>query len=231
MTFRRPNLPSSRTEPALSKARDSRTRQGLYLAGLLPSRSLLCRRPRFCVIAARRFGTVLFRLRRNFNSLWLRFRRDRARQLLQRRQFLLQLEDRLAQVAHLLEPGNNLRGFEHQQARVLFLESAFHLLPRHRSRNRGVFACPQRVNGNGCFVLVVLAPVDKDLTGADVLLHVRDSLIRMIVLEKPREGMGKGLSRLVTCRSVQRDINLQPFRSRSLGKTLQPEMLKDLAQP
>src|SRR5208337_3765912 len=101
------------------------------------------------------------------------------------------------QVAHLLDPCNRLPRFEYQQTCVLLLQSALHFLPRDRRRNRGMLASAQRINSYRSFMFVILAPIDKYLPGSNLLLHVGDDHLRMVVLEQLRQRMGKGLGQFV----------------------------------
>src|SRR5208283_368283 len=135
------------------------------------------------------------------------------------------------QVAHLLDPCNRLPRFEYQQTCVLLLQSALHFLPRDRRRNRGMLASAQRINSYRSFMFVILAPIDKYLPGSNLLLHVGDDHLRMVVLEQLRQRMGKGLGQFVFSGSIERHVYLQPFGTGRFRKTLQFEMLEDLAQP
>src|SRR5205807_1662103 len=101
--------------------------------------------------------------------------------------------------------------------------------PCHRSRNSRPLPSPQRIHRDGRLVFIILAPVHEDLAGANLLLHVRHNLVRMILLQQLCQCMRKRLGHLVFRGSIQRDINLQSFRTRGLGKALQSKMLEDFA--
>ena len=98
----------------------------------------------------------------------LRLRCRSCRKLLQIRQPLFQVEHRRKQIAHLFHARHHLLRFEHQQARIFLLERPLHFLPRHRRRNRGMLARPQRIHRDRGLVLVVLAPVDEHFPGAQL---------------------------------------------------------------
>ena len=141
---------------------------------------------------------------------WLRFCGHCSLQI---RQPLFQREHRGKQVTQLFEARHYLLRFEYQQVGIFFLESALGFLPRDRRRNRGMLTRPQRIHGNGCFVFVVLAPVDKNFAGSNLLFHLRYNHVWMFVFEQLRQRVRERLGRSVVGRSVERNIDLQPLRS------------------
>ncbi len=53
----------------------------------------------------------------------------------------------------------------------------------------------------------------------------------MLLLQQPRDGMGKRLRFVVAGFSIQRDVNLHAFRSGGFCEALQSEMVEDDAHP
>ena len=133
-----------------------------------------------------------------------------AREVEQRaRQLLLFLEQRLEQVADLLDALQHLVRVEHEQAGVLRLEALLDLLPRHRGRHRRPRAGAQRVNVDRRLVLVVLAPVDEDASGAQLLQLLVHHKVRIFLFEELRQPFRHDLGLVVVDGRVQRHVELQ----------------------
>src|SRR6476660_3660877 len=79
------------------------------------------------------------------------------------RQRLLELQDRLEQVALLLDTVQELLRFEHEVLATAGLEGLFQLLPSERRRDGGAFTRTQGVHADRRLEVVVLAPVDQHL--------------------------------------------------------------------
>src|SRR5215472_18104517 len=94
-----------------------------------------------------------------------------------------------------------------------------------------MFSRAQRIHGNRGLVLVILAPVDKDLAGAESLLHVRYNEVRMLLLQQLCERVGEKLRLVKGCGSIQRNIELHSLRTRRLREALKAEMFENLSQP
>src|SRR5439155_20551806 len=73
----------------------------------------------------------------------------------------------------------------------------------------------QRINCNGSFVLVILAPIHQHFADAQTLFHIRDDKIAMIVLQHSRKRMGEWLGDVVTRGCVERNIKLQSLDRKS----------------
>ena len=78
---------------------------------------------------------------------------------------------------------------------------------------------------------MVLGPVDEDLALAFDLFHLRDDLVRGLLLEQLGDRFGERFGHLVAdVFAVQRDVDLHPLRARGLGEALDPEVAEHLAQ-
>src|SRR2546427_9110043 len=118
---------------------------------------------------------------------------------------------------------------EYPTAVILLLESTLAFLPLLARRKRVTRSRAQRINCNGSFVLVILAPIHQDFADAQTLFHIRDDKIAMIVLQHSRKRMGEWLGDVVTRGCVERNIKLQSFGTGSFWKALQPKMIKNRA--
>ena len=76
-----------------------------------------------------------------------------------------------------------------------------------------MLARPQRIDRDRRLVLIILTPVDEHFSGAKRLLHIGNDHLRMIVLQQLRQSARKRLRRVIGRRRVQRNVNLQPFRT------------------
>ena len=78
---------------------------------------------------------------------------------------------------------------------------------------------------------MVLGPVDEDLALAFDLFHLRDDLLRRLLLEQLGDRFGERFSRLVVDFGVEGNVDLQSLRARGLGEALNPEVAEHLPQP
>ena len=74
-------------------------------------------------------------------------------------------------------------------------------------------------------------PVDEDLPLPRALAHARQHQLRMLLLEQLGDRVGEGLGVVIGHRGVQRDVELQAFRPRRLGKNLDLELSEQLSDP
>ena len=77
---------------------------------------------------------------------------------------------------------------------------------------------------------MVLGPVDEDLALAFDLFHLRDDLVRGLLLEQLGDRFGERFGRLVVDFVVERDVDLQALGARGLREALDPEVAEHLAQ-
>ena len=124
---------------------------------------------------------------------------------------MLQLQDWLEQIAEFLHPLECGFIVETEELRIFLAQALLHLVPGDRGRDHGTLLRAQRIHPNRGLVIDVLAPVDKDLSGAEDLLHLGDDAFRMLPLQHARELVREWFGLLVCSRRVQRDIDLQSF--------------------
>ncbi len=115
---------------------------------------------------------------------------------------------------------------EAQEVGILLLQRGFDLVPGDRGRNRRVVAAAQGVHGDGGLRAVVLAPVDEHLALAQLLLHLRDDVLRVVALERLGDRVRERLGLLVGDLRVQRDVELKALGARRLGERLEAEVLE-----
>src|SRR5258708_756073 len=84
-------------------------------------------------------------------------------------QLLLFLDDRLPEIAVFGDAREDLRRVEHEQARVLLLQTVLDLGPRHRRGHCRPGPGPQRVHVPRPLLLAVLAPAAENATGPTLL--------------------------------------------------------------
>src|SRR6266702_1491014 len=116
---------------------------------------------------------------------------------------------------------------EYQETGVFLLQRLLDFFPRHWRRYRRPLARAQRINADGCLVLVVLAPIDENLAGADRLLHIRHDKLAMFVIQQTRNGVREWFGLVVSGFRVERNVDLQSLGSRGFWKTPKLKMLED----
>src|SRR4051794_3221693 len=121
-------------------------------------------------------------------------------------QALPQREDGSKQVSLLRYPSQHIGRFKVKRLGVTLAQCRLKLLPRDWGRNSRMRSRPQAIGAARGLVLVVLAPVDEDLAHPQVLAHGRHHVLRILLLDKLREGAGEGLGVVVAAGGVQRDV-------------------------
>ena len=61
-----------------------------------------------------------------------------------------------------------------------------------------MLACPERIYRNRRLVLVILAPVHQHFAFAEFLLHIGDHQVAVLILQQPRQSVGKWLGAFIT---------------------------------
>jgi hypothetical protein len=81
----------------------------------------------------------------------------------------------------------------------------------------------ERIDGDGSFVVGVLAPIDQDFSAAQGSGHVGDDAIGIRAGEKFGDRAGEGLGGVVGDRDVERRVNLNAFGARNFCETFEME--------
>jgi hypothetical protein len=84
---------------------------------------------------------------------------------------LFQFQNRREQVAMFFDALQNVAGFKGQQFCIFSFEGRGNFFPSDWRGNRRMLFRAQRINANGRFVSVVLAPVHKNFSAAQIFLH------------------------------------------------------------
>jgi hypothetical protein len=109
------------------------------------------------------------------------------------------------------DAGQDLIGVKHKEARVPCLETLLDLSPGNRSRDSRALAGTKRVDVDGRLVLIVLAPIDKDASGTELLELFVDDEIRMAFLEELRKALGDDFGLDIGDLGVERHVELEAF--------------------
>jgi hypothetical protein len=91
-----------------------------------------------------------------------------------------------------------------------------------------VVACAEGVDADRRLLLVVLAPVDEDLAPPVHLGHLRDDLLRGLLLEQLSDRLGERPGLLVGHLRIEREIDLHPLAARDLREALHAECPEEL---
>ena len=80
-------------------------------------------------------------------------------------------------------------------------------------------------------MLVVLTPIDQNLSHPQSLLHVGNYQVGVFLFQQARQRVSEWFCLFVSGGRMQGNINLEALGTRTLGKTLQTQMREDVPQP
>src|SRR5829696_3920299 len=124
-------------------------------------------------------------------------------------ELLLQLKHRLEEVALLLDALDRVGNLEPELLGIAALRGPLHLAPVKRDRGGGALARPQRVDPDRRLLLVILAPVDEHLAAALGLRHLRDHVLRRLLVEQLGDRLGERAGLLVGDLRVEWEVDLE----------------------
>jgi ABC-type uncharacterized transport system permease subunit len=101
---------------------------------------------------------------------------------------LLEFLDRREEVAVFFDAGEGFVGAEFQEIRFFLFQASLDFVPADWSGNGRLLLGAKRINADGGFMFVVLAPIDEHFSFAGRFRHIRRDKIGMLVFEMLRES-------------------------------------------